>query len=215
MRRITAYGGPDGLKRFVDACHRHGLGVILDVVYNHFGPGGNYLPKFGPYLDDRYQTPWGEAVNLDGEIATRSGAFFCDNALMWLRDYHVDGLRLDAVHAIFDASAIHFLEQLVIEVRRAGVALGRQLVLIAESDLNQPRIVTAFEAGGYGMDAQWSDDFHHAIHAYLTGEQSGYYADFGSLAERRQSADPPLRIRRDLFALSKADSWPAAGFTRS
>jgi maltooligosyltrehalose trehalohydrolase len=177
-----AYGGPDGLKRFVDASHRHGLGVFLDVVYNHFGPHGNFLPKFGPYLTGNYRTPWGDALNLDGEHSREVRRFLCDNALMWLRDYHIDGLRLDAVHAIFDASAIHFLEQLATEVRELESQLGRQLVVIAESDLNQPRLVTAFDAGGYGLDAQWSDDFHHAIHAHLTGERSGYYADFGSLA---------------------------------
>jgi maltooligosyltrehalose trehalohydrolase len=186
-----AYGGPDGLKRFVDACHRHGLGVILDVVYNHFGPHGNFLPKFGPYLTDNYRTPWGDALNLDGEHSREVRRFLCDNALMWLRDYHVDGLRLDAVHAIFDASAIHFLEQLATEVRALEAQLGRQLMVIAESDLNQPRLVTAFDAGGYGVDAQWSDDFHHAIHAYLTREQSGYYADFGSLANVAKALSSP------------------------
>jgi maltooligosyltrehalose trehalohydrolase len=186
-----AYGGPEGLKRLVDACHRHGLGVILDVVYNHFGPSGNFLPKFGPYLMDNYRTPWGDAVNLDGENSSEVRRFFCDNALMWLRDYHVDGLRLDAVHAIFDVSAIHFLEQLATEVRVLESHLGRQLVVIAESDLNQPRLVTAFDAGGYGLDGQWSDDFHHAIHAYLTGQQSGYYADFGSLANIAKALTSP------------------------
>jgi maltooligosyltrehalose trehalohydrolase len=185
------YGGPEGLKRFVDACHRHGLGVILDVVYNHFGPHGNFLPRFGPYLTDTYRTPWGDAVNLDGEHSREVRRFLCDNALMWLRDYHVDGLRLDAVHAIFDASAIHFLEQLATEVRALEAQLGRQLMVIAESDLNQPRLVTAFDAGGYGVDAQWSDDFHHAIHAYLTREQSGYYADFGSLANVAKALSSP------------------------
>jgi maltooligosyltrehalose trehalohydrolase len=185
------YGGPEGLKRFVDACHRHGLGVILDVVYNHFGPHGNFLPRFGPYLTDTYRTPWGDAVNLDGEHSREVRRFLCDNALMWLRDYHVDGLRLDAVHAIFDVSAIHFLEQLATEVRALEAQLGRQLMVIAESDLNQPRLVTAFDAGGYGVDAQWSDDFHHAIHAYLTREQSGYYADFGSLANVAKALSSP------------------------
>lgn len=186
-----AYGGPDGLKRFVDASHRHGLGVILDVVYNHFGPHGNFLHKFGPYLTDNYRTPWGDAVNLDGEHSREVRRFLCDNALMWLRDYHIDGLRLDAVHAIFDVSAIHFLEQIATEVRELESHLGRQLVVIVESDLNQPRLVTAFDAGGYGVDAQWSDDFHHAVHAYLTGEQSGYYADFGSLANVAKAFTSP------------------------
>ncbi len=186
-----AYGGPDGLKRFVDAAHRHGLGVILDVVYNHFGPSGNFLPKFGPYLTDNYRTPWGDALNLDGEHSREVRRFLCDNALMWLRDYHIDGLRLDAVHAIFDISAIPFLEQLASEVRTLESQLGRQFMVIAESDLNQPRLVTSFDAGGYGLDAQWSDDFHHAIHAYLTGEQAGYYADFGSLANVAKALTNP------------------------
>jgi maltooligosyltrehalose trehalohydrolase len=178
-----AYGGPEALKRFVDACHAAGLAVVLDVVYNHLGPAGNYLARFGPYFTSRYSTPWGPALNLDGAGSAEVRRFLCDNALMWLRDYHFDGLRLDAIHAIFDASAVHFLEQLSSEVRVLEAHIGRHLVLIAESDLNDPRIVTAPEAGGYGVDAQWSDDFHHALHAVLTQERSGYYADFGSLAD--------------------------------
>lgn len=178
-----SYGGPDGLKRLVNACHTNRLGVILDVVYNHLGPDGNYLGKFGPYLTDRYTTPWGQAVNLDGVDSFEVRRFFCDNALMWLRDYHLDGLRIDAVHAIFDTCAIHFLEQLSAEVEVLAAALGRHLVLIAESDLNQPRIVVPREAGGYGIDAQWNEDFHHALHALFTGERDGYYQDFGSLAD--------------------------------
>ena len=178
-----SYGGPDAMKRFVDAAHGHGLGVILDVVYNHLGPEGNYLAKFGPYFTDRYRTPWGDAVNLDDRDSDEVRRFFCDNALMWLRDYRVDGLRLDAVHAIFDASAIHFLEQLGAEVHQLEAEVGRHLVVIAESDLNQPRIVTPREAGGYGLDAQWNDDFHHALHTILTGETAGYLADFGSIAQ--------------------------------
>jgi maltooligosyltrehalose trehalohydrolase len=177
-----SYGGPDAMKRFVDASHGHGLGVILDVVYNHLGPEGNYLAKFGPYFTDRYRTPWGDAVNLDDADSDEVRRFFCDNALMWLRDYHVDGLRIDAVHAIFDASAIHFLEQLGAEVHALEVAVGRPLVVIAESDLNLPRIVTPREAGGYGLDAQWNDDFHHALHTILTGESAGYLRDFGLIA---------------------------------
>jgi maltooligosyltrehalose trehalohydrolase len=176
------YGGPDGLKRLVDACHAQGLAVVLDVVYNHLGPAGNYLRRFGPYFTDRYGTPWGEAVNLDGPDSDEVRRFFCDNALMWLRDYHIDGLRLDAVHALIDTSATHFLEQLASEVAALQAGLGRHLVLIAESDLNDPRIVRSREAGGYGVDAQWSDDFHHALHSVITGERSGYYQDFGSLA---------------------------------
>ncbi len=178
-----AYGGPDGLKRLVDACHEAGLGAILDVVYNHLGPSGNFLQRFGPYHTNRYQTPWGDAINLDAAGSYETRRFLCDNALMWLREYHFDALRLDAVHAIFDASATHFLEQLAAEVHTLAAQLGRPLAVIAESDLNQPRLVTAPEAGGYGLDAEWSDDFHHAIHAFLTGERSGYYQDFGSLAD--------------------------------
>ena len=177
-----SYGGPDAMKRFVDAAHGLELGVILDVVYNHLGPEGNYLAKFGPYFTDRYRTPWGDAVNLDDADSDEVRRFFCDNALMWLRDYRVDGLRIDAVHAIFDASAIHFLEQLASEVRELEAAVRRHLVVIAESDLNQPRIVTPREAGGYGLDAQWNDDFHHALHTILTGESAGYLADFGLIA---------------------------------
>jgi maltooligosyltrehalose trehalohydrolase len=178
-----SYGGPDAMKRFVDAAHGRGLGVILDVVYNHLGPEGNYLAKFGPYFTDRYRTPWGDAVNLDGPDSDEVRQFFCDNALMWLRDYRVDGLRLDAVHAIFDASAIHFLEQLGAQVHRHASELGRNLVVIAESDLNLPRIVTPREVGGYELDAQWNDDFHHALHTILTGENAGYLADFGAIAQ--------------------------------
>ncbi|HXR76968.1 MAG TPA: malto-oligosyltrehalose trehalohydrolase [Bryobacteraceae bacterium] len=177
-----AYGGPEGLKRLVDACHANGLAVLLDVVYNHLGPVGNYLGRFGPYFTDTYETPWGSAVNLDGPGSREVRRFFCDNARMWLRDYHFDGLRIDAIHAFFDRSAIHFLEQLAMEIDGLESHLGRQLVLIAESDLNQPAVVRPREAFGFGIDAQWSDDFHHALHTVLTGERTGYYADFGSLA---------------------------------
>ena len=172
-------GGPDGLKRLVDACHAKGLSVILDVVYNHLGPSGNYLGEFGPYFTERYGTPWGEAINLDGPDSDPVRAFIIDNALMWFRDYHVDGLRLDAIHAIVDTSATHILEELAVRVGE----LDRKRFLIAESDLNDPRIVADRAVGGDGMDAQWSDDFHHALHAVLTGERVGYYADFGSLAQ--------------------------------
>ena len=178
-----AYGGPESLKRFVDACHAAGLAVLLDVVYNHLGPAGNYLSRFGPYFTTKYHTPWGPAVNLDGAGSSEVRRFFCDNALMWLRDYHFDGLRIDAIHAFVDHSAIPFLEQLADEVKRLQAHLGRSLVLIAESDLNDPRVVTAAEAGGYGIDAQWSDDFHHALHSVLTGERAGYYQDFGTLGD--------------------------------
>ncbi|MGH9589772.1 MAG: alpha-amylase family glycosyl hydrolase, partial [Terracidiphilus sp.] len=178
------YGGPDALKRFVNAAHNHGLAVLLDVVYNHFGPAGNYTGKFGPYLTDAHHTPWGGAVNLEDAWSNQVRRYFCDNALMWLRDYHIDGLRLDAVHAYVDRSAIHFIEQLTTEAAALGSALGRRLVVIAESDLNDPRVVTSREAGGLGAEAQWSDDFHHALFAALAPESaSGYYADFGLISQ--------------------------------
>ena len=177
------YGGPPGLARFVDACHQRGLGVLLDVVYNHLGPAGNHLDRFGPYFTDRYRTLWGPAVNYDDAGSAEVRAYAIDNALAWLRDYHLDGLRLDAVHAIFDQSAVHVLEELSIAVTQLADELGRPLWLVAESDLNDPRVVSPRDLGGLGMDAQWSDDFHHALHAALTGERSGYYADFGPLAD--------------------------------
>lgn len=180
----ASYGDPDDLKAFVDACHARGLGVVMDVVYNHLGPSGNYLSQFGPYFTDHYETPWGQAVNLDGPGSDEVRRFLCDNALMWLRDYHCDGLRLDAVHALLDSSAVHLLEQLAREVDGLEAETGRHLFLIAESSLNDPRLVRAPEAGGYGLNAQWSDDFHHALHTALTGEREGYYADFsGRLAD--------------------------------
>src|SRR6185312_5066851 len=177
------YGGPDALKRFVNAAHSHGLAILLDVVYNHFGPAGNYTGKFGPYLTDAHHTPWGGAVNLEDKWSNQVRRFFCDNALMWLRDFHIDGLRLDAIHAYVDRSAIHFIEQLTTEVAALESALGRRLVVIAESDLNDPRTVTSREAGGLGADAQWSDDFHHALFAVLAPNSvGGYYTDFGSVS---------------------------------
>jgi maltooligosyltrehalose trehalohydrolase len=178
-----AYGTPDELKSLVSACHARGLAVILDVVYNHLGPSGNYLGKFGPYFTKKFATFWGEGINFDGPDSGEVRRFFCDNALMWLRDYHFDGLRLDAVHGIIDTSATHFLEQLKVEVEALAAQTGRPLVLIPESDLNDPRLLWARERGGYALDAQWSDDFHHALHAVLTGEKAGYYEDFGRLEQ--------------------------------
>jgi maltooligosyltrehalose trehalohydrolase len=175
------YGGPDGLKAFVDACHRRGLGVVLDVVYNHLGPSGAYLPRFGPFVKPGRST-WGELVNLDGPGSGPVRRHILDSALMWLHEYHVDGLRLDAVHALVDLGATHLLEQLAIEVDALSAHLRRPLTLIAESDLNDPRLIRSRDAGGYGLTAQWDDDIHHALHALLTGERQGYYADFGSLA---------------------------------
>ena len=174
------YGGPAAFQRFVDACHARSLGVVLDVVYNHLGPSGNYLGRFGPYFTGRHATPWGAAVNLDDDGAYEVRRWIVDNARMWLRDYHVDGLRLDAVHALVDDSALHLLEELAGEVDALAAEVNRPLFLIAESDLNDPRLVTPVEAGGYGLSAQWSDDFHHALHALLTGEAQGYYADFAA-----------------------------------
>ncbi|MFG2054695.1 malto-oligosyltrehalose trehalohydrolase [Micromonospora sp. NPDC048930] len=174
------YGGPDGLKRLVDAAHAKGLGVILDVVYNHFGPSGAYAPMFAPYLAEQ-SNPWGRTVNLDGPHSDGVRRYIVDSVLMWLRDYHVDGLRLDAVHAMPDSRATHLLEEIAVEVEALSTHLGRPLSLIAESDLNDPRLITPREAGGYGLHAQWNDDAHHALHTLLTGERQGYYGDFGSL----------------------------------
>jgi maltooligosyltrehalose trehalohydrolase len=178
------YGGPNGLKRFVNAAHGLGMAVLLDVVYNHFGPSGNYTGKFGPYITDAHKTPWGGATNLEGSGSQQVRRFFCDNARMWLSDFHIDGLRIDAVHSFVDRSAIHFLEQLAAETETMSAVLGRRLVLIAESDLNDPRVVIPRDCGGFGMDAQWSDDFHHALFAVLSKEKlAGYYSDFGSLGQ--------------------------------
>jgi maltooligosyltrehalose trehalohydrolase len=175
------YGGPDALKRFVDACHARGLAVFLDVVYNHVGPG-NRLASFGPYFTDAHMTPWGPAVNLDQPGSDEVRAFIVENARSWLRDYHLDGLRLDAVHALTDTRALHILEELAIAVDGLAAATGRSLTLVAESDLNNPRLITSRQAGGYGLGAQWDDDFHHAVHALVTGERQGYYCDFGTVA---------------------------------
>lgn len=173
-----SYGGPAAYQRFVDAAHRAGLGVIQDVVYNHLGPSGNYLPEFGPYLADQGTNTWGALLNLDGPGSDEVNRFILDNAAMWFDDYHVDGLRLDAVHALVDHRAMHLLEELAIETAARSAHLRRPLSLIAESDLNDPRLISPREAGGYGLHAQWSDDFHHAVHVLLTGETTGYYADF-------------------------------------
>ena len=178
-----AYRGPQGLQRLVDACHRRGMAVIMDVVYNHLGPVGNYLSRFGPYFTDRYHTPWGQAVNLDGPESDEVRRYLIDNALMWLRDYHCDGLRIDAIHAFLDQSATHFLEQMRQEVTALEKEVGRHCLIIAESDLNDPRYIRPAEEGGMGLDSQWNEDFHHALHALLTSEQFGYYQDFGTVAD--------------------------------
>ncbi|WP_419804793.1 malto-oligosyltrehalose trehalohydrolase [Terriglobus sp.] len=176
-------GGPEAVKRFVNACHCKGLAVILDVVYNHFGPAGNYTGQFGPYYTEKHKTPWGAAINFEEGGSDQVRRYFFDNALMWLRDYHFDGLRLDATHELIDRSAMHFLEQLSREVEDLSASVGRSLFLIAENDLNDPRIVTPREANGYGMDAQWSDDFHHALFSILADEQVGYFRDFGEICQ--------------------------------
>lgn len=175
-----AYGGPAALQRFVDAAHGQGIAVCLDVVHNHLGPSGNYLSEFGPYFTDAHHTPWGQAVNLDGDGASHVRAFVIENALRWLRDFHIDALRLDAVHALLDDSPRHLLADLSDAVADLSRTVGRPLSLIAESDLNDVAMVTPTAGGGLGMTAQWADDVHHAVHALLTGERHGYYVDFGT-----------------------------------
>jgi maltooligosyltrehalose trehalohydrolase len=180
-----SYGGPDGLHSLIDACHARGIAAILDAVYNHLGPEGDYLSAFGPYFTTRYETPWGSAFNYDGEHSDEVRRFVLDNVEMWLRDYSFDGLRLDAAHAIIDTSPLHILEAIAVRVDELAAELGRELWVIAESDSNDPRLVRERERGGYGLQAQWNDDFHHALHALLTGEQRGYYEDFGTPEEMR------------------------------
>jgi maltooligosyltrehalose trehalohydrolase len=177
-----AYGGPVGLKQLVDAAHAHGIGVVLDVVYNHVGPEGNYLDQFGPYFTDVYRTPWGRALNYDGAGSDAVRRWVHDNALYWVTEYHIDALRLDAVQGIYDFGALQLLEELSDEVHEVGRKLGRKIQLMAESDLNDPRVVRPPDQGGYGIDAQWADDVHHTIHATLTGETHGYYRDFAEIA---------------------------------
>jgi maltooligosyltrehalose trehalohydrolase len=179
----NSYGGPDGLKRLVNACHRAGLSVILDVVYNHLGPEGNYLSTFAPYFTDRYKTPWGNAVNFDGPYSDGVREYFVANALHWFEHYHIDGLRLDATHAILDHGAKHFLQELAEAVADYSYRHGRRRYLIAESDLNDRRIATPMEAGGLGLDGQWCDDFHHSLRTLLTGERHGYYEDYGEIEQ--------------------------------
>lgn len=175
----NCYGGPDGLRELINECHRRGLAVVLDVVYNHLGPEGNYLHGFGPYFTARYRTPWGDAVNFDGPCSDEVRRYFIENGLYWVCECHVDALRLDAVHGIFDFSARHFLAELAAEVHRHAARLGREVHVIAESDLNDVRLVDPPERGGYGLDGQWNDDYHHILHTLLTGESDGYYQDFG------------------------------------
>jgi maltooligosyltrehalose trehalohydrolase len=178
-----SYGGPSGLKRLVEACHAHGLAVVLDVVYNHLGPEGNYLGEYGPYFTDRYQTPWGSALNYDGADSDGTRRLVLDNALFWLREYHVDALRLDAIHGIYDFSAQHLLAEMQELVEAESASLGRPLHLIAESDLNDVRVIAPRGEGGFALAAQWSDDFHHSAWTVLGGGRHGYFADFGRVAD--------------------------------
>ncbi|MFC1967879.1 malto-oligosyltrehalose trehalohydrolase [Chloroflexota bacterium] len=176
-----SYGGPEGLKRLVNACHQKRLAIVLDVVYNHLGPEGNYVADFGPYFTDRYKTPWGAALNFDGPHSDEVRRFFIENALYWLTEFHIDALRLDALHAILDISSYSFLEELAIAFHEQAAGVKHQAYLIAESAANDARIVKPSEQGGYGLEAQWNDDFHHSLHVLLTDEQTGYYQDYGQL----------------------------------
>lgn len=178
----AAYGGPQGLRRLVDACHARGLAVVMDVVYNHAGPLGNHLPRLGPYAHAAY-TPWGDAVNLDGPGSDAVRRMIVEDAVRWIDVHHLDGLRIDAVHAFVDRSAVHIVEEIAAAVHAAGARAGRTTWVIAESDLNDPRVIRDVDAGGYGCDASWSDDFHHALHVALTGDRHGWYADFDGLAD--------------------------------
>jgi maltooligosyltrehalose trehalohydrolase len=175
----STYGGPRGLRRLVDACHSRGLSVVLDVVYNHLGPEGNYLAEFGPYYTDRYKTPWGQAVNFDGPDSAAVRRHFVENARYWVREFHIDGLRLDAIHSIFDAGSVHILTEIAEATRAEAAQLSRPVHVMAESHDNDRNIVRPAAEGGLGLNAIWSDDFHHAVHVQLTGERGGYYADFG------------------------------------
>jgi len=177
----NSYGGPKGLKTLIQVCHQKGLAVILDVVYNHLGPEGNYLANYGPYFTDRYKTPWGWAINFDGPESDEVRNFIIDNALYWVTEYHMDGLRIDAIHGIFDFSARHILYDIREAVHQQAKKLGRPVWVIAESDLNDVRTIESPKKGGYGLDAQWNDDFHHCLHTLLTGEREGYYEDFGEI----------------------------------
>jgi maltooligosyltrehalose trehalohydrolase len=179
----NSYGGPREFKRLINECHKRAMAVLLDVVYNHLGPEGNYLADFGPYFTDRYRTPWGTAINFDGPESDEVRNFFMENALYWAEHYHIDALRMDAIHGIVDQGATPFLAELAQRIHRFSDESGRTVHLIAESDLNDSRVVTSLEKGGLGLDGQWSDDFHHALHGLLTGERQGYYVDFGGVRD--------------------------------
>ncbi|ASB50126.1 malto-oligosyltrehalose trehalohydrolase [Alkalitalea saponilacus] len=188
----NSYGGASELQKLVDACHNKGITVILDVVYNHMGPEGNYLGCFGPYFTQKYETPWGDAINFDDAGSHGVRHFFIQNALMWMRDFHIDGLRLDAVHAIKDSGALHFLQELNIEVENLNRKTGKNHFLIGECDLNDVRYINPIQSGGYALNAQWCDEFHHALHSMVTGEQNGYYSDFGGV-------DPVVKTLKNAY----------------
>jgi len=177
----NSYGSARGLQNLVDTCHNKGIAVILDVIYNHLGPEGNYLPDYGPYLTNKYATPWGEAINFDDAYSDEVRNYYIRNALMWFRDFHIDALRLDAVHAIKDCGALHFMEELSRNIASYNTTTQQNRLLIAESDLNDVRYINTYNRGGYGLDAQWNDDFHHSLHALITSEQNGYYKDYGKI----------------------------------
>jgi maltooligosyltrehalose trehalohydrolase len=183
----NSYGGPVGLKKLVNACHLNGLAVVLDVVYNHFGPEGNYLRYYGSYFTDRYATPWGNAINFDGPHSDEVRRFFTDNALYWITEYHVDALRLDASDWILDFSPRHFLEEIAEVVRGQAAELGRKVFTMVESDRDDVRFLNPTEVGGYGLDVHWNDSFHHALHTVITGERHAYYQDFGTLEQLAKS----------------------------
>ncbi|HWR35843.1 MAG TPA: malto-oligosyltrehalose trehalohydrolase [Clostridia bacterium] len=195
----ASYGGPDAFKRFVDAAHREGLGVMLDVVYNHLGNEGNYLRMFGPYFTAKHQTPWGEAVNYDDDGCEGVRRFIVDNALYWIREYHLDGLRLDAVQTIKDDSPLHITAEIQQNVQALARELGRIVCVTVETDENDSRYVLPAEKGGYGLDAVWSDDFHHALHAYLTGEREGYYQDFGNKKQIARALNEGFVFQGEFF----------------
>lgn len=207
------YGGPQGLMQLVDACHQRGMAVLLDVVYNHFGPEGNYTGAYGPYVTDKYHTPWGKAINFDDAYCDPVRHFFIQNTLMWLRDFHIDGLRLDAVHAIKDFSARHFLSELTEAVSKLKEEQGRNYVLIGECDLNDTKYINPIEEGGYGLDGQWIDEFHHTLRAYLTRENSGYFADFGKFEHIKKAYEKTFVYdgiysphRKKVFGSSKVNN---------
>lgn len=176
-----SYGGPEGLKKLINACHNNNIAVILDAVYNHMGPEGNYLSQFGPYFTDKYHTPWGSALNFDDKYSDEVRNFFLENVIMWFEEFHFDGLRLDAIHEIIDKSSVHFLKEMRLSVDDLESQTGRKYILIAESDLNDTKIVDPYEKGGFGLEGQWVDDFHHSLHTLLTGENEGYYGDYGKI----------------------------------